>query len=156
MADLVHVPYRRRLDHPVEDAYRWLTDYRDDDPDRAGAIIVERRVVEDDEDRIVLEGELETLGRRMSGRAVVRLDPPDHWRAELFDTQDRPTGVYDYRLADLGDGSQLVVDYGIAAPKLRHKLLLTVARPWIRRELDAMWDGFEDAMDRELGADDPG
>lgn len=153
MVDTISIPYRREIDHPIPQAYEWLTDYRDDDPERAGAMIVERRPVEEDEDRVVLEGALEILGRRRPGRAVVDLDPPDHWQAKLFDAEDRPTGVYDYRLEPRDDGCELVVDYRVAAPKLKHKLLLTLGRPWIRREIDEMWDGFVEAMDRELAGD---
>lgn len=155
VVDTVHLRYERTLGHPVEDAFGWLTDYRDDDAERAGAIIQDREVVEETEDRIVLEGDLETLGRRMQGRAVVELDPPDHWTANLYDVKGRPSGVYDYRLEDADDGSHLVVDYEFAAPKLQHKLLLWLTRPLIRRELETMWDGFEAAMDQELAGKVP-
>lgn len=155
MVDTVTVRYERTLEHPVEDAFAWLTDYQEDDPERAGGIIQERRVIEETDERIVLEGELETLGREMEGTAVVKLDPPDHWRAHLYDAKGRPSGIYDYRLEPEADGSRLVVDYQFAAPKLKHKLLLWVTRPLIRRQLDEMWDGFADAMDRELTAAPP-
>lgn len=150
MVDTIELRYERTLAHPVEAAFDWLTDYRDDDADRAGAIIQDRRVIEETEDRIVLEGQLETLGREMDGKAVVTLDPPDHWRADLYDTKGRTSGVYDYRLEPTDDGSRLIVDYNFAAPKLTHKLMFWLSKPMIRRQLDDMWDGFEQAMDEEL------
>lgn len=152
MVDTVELRYERSLGHPVEDAFSWLTDYQEDDPERAGAIIEERRVVEEADERIVLEGELETLGRRMEGTAVIELDPPDHWTAHLFDTKGRPSGVYDYHLEPDTEGSRLRVDYRFGAPKLKHKLILWLTKPLIRRQLDKMWDGFEAAMDQEIAA----
>lgn len=150
VVDTVRVRYRRPLPFSIEDAYAWLTDYRDDDAERAGAIIQDRKVLEEDEDRIVLEGKLSTLGRRVDGTAVVKLDPPDHWRAHLYDTRGRPSGIYDYRLEPAEEGSELVVDYHLAAPKLRHKLMLWLGKPLIRRELDTMWEGFVAAMEEEI------
>lgn len=156
VVDTVRLRYERALSHSVEDAFAWLTDYEDTDPERAGAIIEGRRVLEADEDRIVLEGQLESLGRRMDGTAVVKLDPPDHWRAQLYDTEGRPSGVYDYRLEERETGSHLVIDYEFVAPKLKHKLIYHLGKPLIRRELDKMWDGFEAAMDEEIGSqEDP-
>lgn len=150
MVDTVTIRYERRLDQPLDAAYRWLTDYRDDDPERAGSIVRKRRVVEENEDEVVLEGELETVGRTMEGRAVVELDPPDEWTARLFDEKGRRSGVYEYSLEPLDEGCRLVVDYKIAAPTLKHKALLWIGRPLIRRELATMWDGFVEAMDEEL------
>ncbi len=147
--DTIALRYERRLDHGLDPAFRWLTDYRDDDAQRAGAIVQHRRVLERSEDRIVLEGELETLGRAMEGTAVVKLDKPA-WTAHLYDTKGRPSGLYEYKLEPDGSGSRLVVSYRFAAPKLKHKIMLWLSKPLIRRRLDAMWDGFEAAMDEEL------
>lgn len=154
MPDTVTIRYERDLDHPLEEAFDWLTDYRDDDADRAGAIIQDRKVVERSEDRIVLDGELETMGRVVEGRAEVELDPPDTWTAHLYDQKDRPTGTYRYHLEDDGEGCRLVVDYEMVAPKLKHKAMLWLGKPLVRRRLDKMWAGFEEAMDAELSGMD--
>lgn len=150
MPDWITIRYDRRLPVPRDQAYEWLTDYEEDDPDRAGAIIEERRVVEETEDRVVLDGRISTLGRRMEGRAEVELSPPDAWTAHLYDTKDRKGGRYEYRLEPEDGGSRLVVAYHVRAPRLRDRLVLTLAKPWIRREIDAMWDGFVEAMVDEL------
>lgn len=155
MVDTVHLRYERSLSHGVDEAFDWLTDYDDDDASRAGAIIEDRRVVEASEDRIVLEGQLETLGRRIEGTSVVKLDPPDRWTAHLFDEKGRPAGRYEYGLERQEQGSLLTVDYGFAAPKLKHKVLLWLSKPLIKRELDKMWAGFEEAMAEELSAEPP-
>lgn len=152
VVDTVCITYDRVFEHPVEDAFAWLTDYRDDDAERAGAIIQDRKVLEERDDEIVLEGELKTLGRVLDGRARVELDPPTQWTAHLEDAKGRPAGRYEYALEDHPEGSRLTVDYHVAAPRLRDKLMLWATRPLARREIDQMWDGFADAMADELEA----
>lgn len=156
MVSTVRIPYERVFEHPVDEAFAWLTDYRDDDAERAGAIIEDRRVLEDREDEILLEGQLRTLGRLREGRARIELDPPDAWTAHLEDTKGRPSGRYEYRLEEHPDGCRLTVDYHVAAPRLRDKLLLWLSKPLARREIDEMWDGFEQAMDAELDGEESG
>jgi len=156
VVDFVRIPYELTIEHPVEAAFDWLTDYQEDDADRADAIIQDRRVVESSEDEIVLEGQLETLGREMEGNARVSLDPPTSWTARLYDHKERLSGIYEYELEPIDESScRLTVDYRLAAPRLRDKLMLTLGRPLVRRELSTMWDGFVEAMDRELASPDP-
>lgn len=150
MVDTVCITYERVFEHEREDAFAWLTDYRDDDPERAGAIIRERTVLERTDEQIVLEGELETLGRVLTGRARIELDPPSRWVAHLEDRRGRPAGRYVYELSDHEDGCRLQVDYNVATPRLRDKLLLWATRPLARRQIDRMWDGFADAMAEEI------
>lgn len=153
VVDTVCIAYERVLEHPLEPTFDWLTDYRDDDADRTGAIIQDRRVLERNEDEILLEGELETLGRVREGRARVELDPPNNrWVAHLEDPKGRPAGRYEYELEEHPRGCRLTVDYHVVTPRLRDKLMLWVTRPLARREIDTMWDGFAEAMDDELGA----
>jgi hypothetical protein len=154
VVDTVCISYERVFAHPPADTFDWLTDYRDDDADRAGAIIQDRAVLEETEDEVVLEGELETLGRVREGRARVELDPPNSWTAHLEDPKGRPAGRYEYELHDHPDGCRLTVDYHITAPRLRDKLMLWLTRPLARREIDQMWDGFADAMAAELDGSD--
>lgn len=155
--DHIHVEYRRTFDHALDKAYGWLTDYDEADPQRAGGIIQERTAIEERaDDLIVFDGHIKTMGRDAHGHAEVELDPPDHWTAYLHDEKGRLGDIYDYRLEPKGeDRCELVVDYAFAAPKLKHKLQLMVGKPLIRRKLDDMWDGFEEAMDRELGQQPP-
>lgn len=154
MDDWVTIDYDRPLPVPVEDAFSWLTDYDEEDPDRAGAIIEERRPVEQTDDRVVLEGRLSVLGRRMEGRAEVELSPPDAWTAHLYDTKDRKGGRYEYRLIDDDGATRLVVGYHLKAPRWRDRLFITLLKPLILREIDTMWDGFVEAMVEDLGASD--
>lgn len=150
VVDTVCISYERVFEQPIDEAFDWLTDYRDDDAERAGAIIQDRNVLERTEEEIVLEGELKTLGRRLQGRARVELETADHrWVAHLEDRKGRPAGRYEYELDEHPDGCRLTVDYHVAAPRLRDKLMLWATRPLARREIDTMWDGFADAMTME-------
>lgn len=155
MADHVTIRYERELDHPVEAAYEWLTDYQDDDPDRAGAVVVERPVLERSETKVVLKGTVEVLGDKGTGLTEVDLMPPDKWRARIVDGRGRGS-VYEYRLEPLdgGDRSRLVVDYHIRVKRFSSKLKVLLGRPFVRRELDRMWAGFAKSMDEELAAED--
>lgn len=139
----------RHFPYPVERAYAWLTDYRDDDPSLTTAVVKRRDVVKKDGDTVEMDVELLTLGRPMKGRAVVRLDPARHrWTAEAAGGRMR----YEYQLTPAPDGgSRLEVHYRVASRRWTRRLALRLARPRIRRELHVMWDGFTDAMRRELG-----
>lgn len=154
MTDWALLRYERTLPVSVDDAYAWLTDYDADDPDRTDEIIVERVPVEKSEDRIVLEGRLSYMGRDNEGWAEVELDPPDHWTAHVYDDKDRQGGRFEYRLQPTDTGSRLVVDYNLVTPRLRDRVLLTLAKPLLRRRIDAMWDGLVASMVDELGVDD--
>lgn len=153
MVDTVRVRYKRRIPYAPDVAYDWLTDYDDQDHERAGAIIQHRTVRERGEDHVILDAQLATVGRSGEGWARVELAPDDHaWTAHLHDTKDRHAGTYEYRLRPAEDGtsSVLEVDYHIGAPKLKHKLMLYLAKPLVRREIDKMWDGFFEAMARDM------
>lgn len=152
MADFVTVRYERDLDHSLDAAFEWLTDYQDDDPDRAGAVVLERPVLERSDQKVVLRGTVEVLGQRGTGMTEVDLMPPDHWRATIVEGRGRGS-VYDYRLEPVagGDRCRLVVDYHLRVKRLRSRIKLWLMRPLVRRELDRMWNGFAAAMDAELG-----
>ncbi len=152
MVDTVAITYTRVFEHPREEAFAWLTDYRADDVERAGGIIEDRTVLQRHENEILLEGELSTLGRVQRGRARIELEPPSRWIAHLEDRKGRDSGRFEYELADHPEGCKLSVVYNLAAPRLRHKLMLWTGKLLIRREIDRMWDGFADAMDRELAS----
>ena len=145
---------RRRIHHPPPAAYAWLTDFDERDAERAGAIVRERRVVERDGTRLRLEGHLEVAGRGIPSRATVDLAPPDRWHAKLYDKRGRLYMFNDYVVEPDGTGgTRLVVDYHLVLPTLRHRLRYHLGGKLVlRREITRMWEGFEAAMDRELGA----
>lgn len=147
----VDVPHVRILPHPIDAAYAWLTDYRDDDAALAGAIIQERGVERRADGVIVLSGHNVTLGQHARGRAEVHLFPAEYrWEARIFEGSGRGS-VYTYALTPLPDGrTRLEVHYRIRARRLRKRLLLWVVKPLISREVRKMWDGFAGAMGREL------
>lgn len=140
----------RTFPFPVDAAYGWLTDYHDDDATLTDAVVKRRSVVRREGDEVELDAELVTLGRPMRGRAVVKLDPARHrWVATAAGGRLR----YEYQLTPTPEGhSRLDVHYRVASRRWARRLLLVLARPRIRRELHRMWDGFEAAMRRELGA----
>lgn len=149
-----HVPYRRLLDHPVETAFAWLTDFDDGDGDRAGAVLAGRRVLERTDRRVVVENRHKGFARRGSGIGEATLEPPDRWRARVVNDRGLTVMKATYRLEprDGGERSELIIDYHFATPRLRYRLLFDFFGPFVRRELSRMWDGYVAAMDRELSA----
>lgn len=77
------------------------------------------------------------------------LHPPDRWEARFVEGAGKGS-VYEYRLLPRGQGCRLEVAYNIRARRLGSRLRVLLARRMIRRELDAMEDGFARAMEEEL------
>lgn len=146
----VTIHYERDLPHSIGEAYAWLTDFTDEDPTLTDAIVEKRPVLERSEDRVLLEGTLNLLGKRGTGKAEVRLFPPDRWEAHFIEGRGRGS-VYEYRLVPRGpEGCRLVVDYRVRVKRFRGWLQVTLAKPAVRREIHRMWDGFCAAMARDL------
>jgi hypothetical protein len=149
MAKPVHIRVERSFAQPRERAYQWLTDFDDADADRADAVIKKRKVLERAKDRIVYEGETEVLGRRTWSVSEVQLSPPDRWEAKV--TKGPRTGSYThYLLVSSGNGCRVTVDYHFLLDSPARMLLLRVAKPIVKRDLQRMWDGFAEAMQHEL------
>lgn len=154
MADL-EITLTRQLPAPVEDAYAWLTDYDDGDAGRAGALVLDRPVLEEGDDHVLLETTIGMLGVGVTGRLRVDLtDPPRRWKATYLDGLLEGS-VDRYELEPAGpDASSLTVDYELEAPT-GLGWLAPAAKPVTRWQLDRMWAGFEQAMRRELRAEAP-
>lgn len=152
MADLV-VTLTRQLPAPVEEAYEWLTDFEAEDARRAGALVMDRPVLEEGEDHVLLEPRIGMLGVGVTSRLRVEFtDPPRRWKATYVDGLLEGS-VDRYELEPAGPGaSGLTVTYEIEAPR-GLGWLAPAARPVTRWQLDRMWAGFEQAMRRELRAE---
>ncbi len=167
-----HVPVRvtRSLDVPLEDAYRWLTDYEPEDARRAGAVVEGREVVRDpdlasvpadampphDGEVVQLNAATSVLGERGEAVAYVHLHPPERWECHVVEGDGRGS-VYEYELAADGpDASTLTVTYNIYVHRWLSRIKVLIARPFIRRELHRMWDGFVDSMEEELAEEGVG
>ncbi|HET6405333.1 MAG TPA: SRPBCC family protein [Candidatus Thermoplasmatota archaeon] len=145
----VSIQYERTFPYPIDVAYAWLTDYQDDDPQRAGAMVEKRDVVRRGDREVEVDARLDVLGKKYTGRAVIHLHPEEHrWVAVI----GRGSWQFHYRLEPDGPHrSRLIVDYRITSRRWTRRALVTLGKPLIRRQLDRMWDGFADAMERELG-----
>jgi hypothetical protein len=147
----VVIPYSRTFPYPVDQAFAWLTDYQDDDPSRTDAIVERRTVAAREKDVVTLDATVTMFGVTGSGVAEVRLFPPDRWVATVVKGSGRGS-VYEYRLTPApGGGSRLDVAYRIAVRRWRSRLRVLFARPFARRELHRMWEGFARSMAEELG-----
>ncbi|HEV8361512.1 MAG TPA: hypothetical protein VGR28_13765 [Candidatus Thermoplasmatota archaeon] len=141
--------YAREFPLPVPEAYAWLTDYRDDDPQRTDRVVVARPVLERSAERVVLDGTVQLFGRRSRGTAEVRLFPPDRWEAHIVAGQGRGS-VYRYQLTPTARGCRLDVGYDLCFRRARWWLAVHLLKPFALRDLDRMWAGFERSMLAEL------
>lgn len=150
MGEHVLFHYERDLAVPLEQAYAWLTDYQDDDPALTSRVVKRRPVVSRSADKVVLDGEIEVLGRRVKGKAEVHLFPPDRWEARLYRKDGQRGSTFHYRLVPKAQGCRLVVDYHIQARRAATRWKLLLLRPLALRDIRIMWDGFVAAMERDV------
>jgi len=149
----VEVTRERELAHPLEACYDWLTTDVGSDPARAGTVIEARDVVTEDEQagQTELAERISALGFQRQVRTIVDLDPPDTWRARVFESTDDAPDVFTYELEPVTeDRTRLRATYRFERLDGLETLLVRLLSPVVRRRLDRMWDGFEQAMDREL------
>lgn len=151
MVEPVTVTHERVLPARLDPAYAWLTGYDEADPERAGAVLKEREVLEADDERVVLADRVASMGLEREVRVVVELDPPDAWRATLHGADAANPDRFSYRLEDHGEGrTRLVATYEYAASTRFERAILWLISPLLARETRKMWDGYEAAMRREL------
>jgi len=144
--------YERFFPVPVERAYAWLTDFRDDDVERAKAGLVHaRRVVERSKTRVVYDGAIRAMGRIVPSRTEVDLAPPDRWESRVIEGP-RTGSSNSYRLLPSPGGCTLRITYRVVSRDPLTRIALRVARPLVRREFERMWDGFSASMRQEMGA----
>lgn len=148
----VEIRVSRTFPYPVEKTFAWLTDYQDDDPGRTTAVVKRRPVIARTKDKVTLEGEIELLGSRGIGKVEVSLMPPDHYVANIIEGAGRGS-VYDYKLTPVPGGkSRLDVNYRIRVKRWKSRIRVTLAKPFAKRRLNVMWDGFEAAMKKDFDA----
>lgn len=149
----LEITLTRQLPAPVEVAYAWLTDFEAEDARRAGALVLDRPVLEEGDDHVLLEPRIGMLGVGVTSRLRVDLtDPPHRWKATYLDGLLEGS-VDRYELEPAGPGaSSLAVTYEIEAPT-GLGWLAPLAGPVTRWQLDRMWAGFEASMRRELRAE---
>jgi len=145
----VNVKVTRTFPYPLERTFEWLTDYQDDDPSRTTAVVKRRPVLKREANKVTLEGELELFGARGVGKVEVELHPPTHYVATIIEGSGRGS-VYDYRLTPVEGGTRLDVLYRIRVKRWKSRLRVILGKPFVRRELHKMWDGFTESMKREF------
>lgn len=149
----VSLKYERTFPYPIDAAYAWLTDYQDDDPQRAGTLVRKRDVVRRNDREVEVEGWLEVLGRDYEGKAVIHLFPEEkRWVAII----GRGGWEFHYQLTPLGPhATKLTIDYQMGSRRWTRRLQYRLAKPLIRRHIHRMWNNFDAAMRRELGPPAP-
>lgn len=143
----------RELPLPVDAAYAWLTDYREDDPALAhGVLISKRKILSRTQNIIRMEGEHRAFGRVIPSVYEVTLSSAERaWTSRVVEGPRRGS-VTTYRLTPRGAGaSRLDVEYSLVHDDASGRFILRFARPLVRRNLVRMWDGYESAMRADVG-----
>src|SRR3990172_4036089 len=92
---------------PLKEAYDWLTDYRDDDPQAVTGDPWGLHVLEKTPKRVVFETEQHDKGKIYKQKTVVNLYPPNRWHAES--KGNRWDFMGDYELKTKGKDTRLIV-----------------------------------------------
>lgn len=152
-ARFVPLRYSRVFPHPLEPTFAWLTDYREDDPDLTSAVVVEKRpVLKREGNTVTLRGTLDILGKRGSGVVEIKLEAPRRYTATIVEGAGRGS-VYEYQLTPVtATSTRLDVTYNVRVKRFSRRIFVMLARPFVLRQLDRMWDGFADAMGKDLAA----
>jgi hypothetical protein len=141
--------YRVEVDFnaPRDFAFRWCTDYRDDDASRSQEKY-ERRLLSRTRHRVIFEDIGWTRHGWIWRHYDVRLRPPGRWRAETFGSFR--TGVIDYAVTPLpNDRCRFSLSFH-RRPSTAHPEQPT--KHAFERELTRLWTNYGRALARDYRA----
>ncbi len=95
--DTYHVT--KVLNAPVQFAYEWCTDFRDDDPKITGSKN-KRSILEKTKERVIYTIRYKSGGKTWNAVNIVTLRPPRAWQLDSRGDEDDEVG--EYRLSRLG------------------------------------------------------
>ena len=87
------------LHAPLSFAFKWCTDYREDDPRITGSKN-KRSILEKTKDRVIYTIRYKSRGKTMNAVNIVTLRPPRAWHLDSRGDEDDEIG--EYRLTSLG------------------------------------------------------
>ena len=130
------------LNAPLQFAYEWCTDFREDDPKIIGSKN-RRRILEKTKERVIYTIRYKSGGKTWNAVNIVTLHPPAAWHLDSRGDEDDEVG--EYRLSKLG-------------PR-KTKLEMTFVERWKVRDyqpraeylkhIHNIWDKYAAALQRD-------
>jgi len=127
---------------PLSFAFKWCTDYREDDPGITGSKN-KRSVLEKTKERVIYTIRYKSGGKTMNAVNIVTLKPPKAWYLDSRGDEDDEVGVY--RLTSLG--------------RRKTRLDMTFVEYWKIRnypgnseylsDIHRIWDKYAAALERD-------
>lgn len=148
--EFVDLRYVREFPHPVETAFAWLTDYRDDDHTLTDRILNRRTVTARTPEKVSMDMDMHLLSR-VRTPAEVRLFPPDRYEARPIGRRGPSQTVFRYKLDPTPRGCRLTLDFHVHVRNPVRRAVTRMVLPVLKRRVARMWDGFAAAMEKDLG-----
>jgi hypothetical protein len=144
----------KTFDVPISFAYRWCTDFTDDDPKLINAPYT-RHVIEKTKSRAIWIQHYSRDGQDREGVRIVILSPPDSWHLESINEELYRTG--DYKLTSLDRKRtklqiKLKTMFHSVEPEFKSKLTQNLADDWEKYKIALMKDYELNPRSKNLGA----
>ena len=146
----------RDLPFPPDDAYAWLTDYREDDMRRIFGDEGGKRMIEKlGSDRLRVQSTGMIAGVRGHADGVITLRPPDSWMFDGHITAMARKMVHVdalWNVAPLGDGrTRFTSRFRITPQNFIAKAYLKLRPRWVRKRIERDYDQIAAAIAKDLG-----
>jgi hypothetical protein len=138
----------KTIDVPLEYAYEWLTDFRDDDTKIIGGTYP-RHILRRSKDQFVWIQHYDRDGKEKEAVRIVTLKPPNAWHNEAI--SDEKESVFDYRLTRAGKNRTRLT--------IRARVTYKTIRPEVKSEMEknfsADWDKYVSALEKDHSSGKP-
>jgi hypothetical protein len=131
---------------PLDYAFAWLTDFRDDDPKIIGG--TPRRMLRKSKREFVWVQPYKRDGVQKFGVRIVKLKPPDSWRNDAINEEKE--SVYSYRLTPVGRSTRLTIE-----AKIRYKTIKPESMRELAHNLSADWEKYKASLEKDYSSGKP-
>ncbi len=135
----------KTIDVPLEYAYSWLTDFRDDDTKIVGGAYP-RHILRKSKSQFVWIQHYNRDGKEKEAVRIVTLNPPSSWHNESI--SDEKEGSFDYRLTRVGRRrTRLTIK-----ARVTYKAMQPEVKPEMERALSADWEKYRTALEKDYSS----
>jgi len=131
---------------PLDYAFAWLTDFRDDDAKMIGG--KPRKILRRTKRNFVWIQPYTRDGVDKIGVRIVTLRPPDSWHNDVINEEKE--SKFDYHLTPVGKSTKLTI-----TAKIRYKTIKPEKMRELARNLSAEWDKYKAALEKDYSSGKP-